>query len=197
MNLFPSGFALVHVDLSAPSQQPKQIAPPLPAKNVTPPLPPLHNSLSTQEFHSSAAHPDLGRQKSSSPTITLFRKNSKASSDLERFFDGLGQTGSSNVSPGPSLLTVSNSIAPNGIRGDDKSESPVFFSSVSSVDSGHRRSAGSVDSGDSPADQYKSIGGARTVGTSILVQHGEPSIVERNARVIKWLFNCRKAWEKR
>jgi hypothetical protein len=105
--------------------------------------------------------------------------------------------------------------------------SPVFFSSVSSVDSTNRR-PGSIESGESPSAQYgnprpnRTCGGCYNMtltpapapptlnsnpyltaplynssggGSSLVVQPGEPSIVERNARVIKWLFNCRKAVE--
>lgn len=95
-------------------------------------------------------------------------------------------------------------------------DSPVFFSSVSSIDSCARKS-GSGDSEDSPAQSGK-LGGAKGYsppnnngggnnnqncgnnnnnGPSIVVHHGEPSIVERNARVIKWIFNCKKVMENR
>ena len=90
------------------------------------------------------------------------------------------------------------------------------------MDSNNRR-AGSIDSGESPSgpNQYScsKLIGTRTCGgcyiasgvstsnpylaannfnsggSSLVMHPGEPSIVERNARVIKWLFNCRKAEE--
>lgn len=120
------------------------------------------------------------------------KRTTKSATDLERFFDMLGLDNS------PAPVPVVSTETKDDARRKSGSESPVFFSSVSSVDSGPRRS-GSVDSEDSPDDKH----GSRTVGgyakfgpaggPTIMVQHGEPSIVERNARVIKWLFNCRKA----
>ena len=150
----------------------------------------------------------------------LFR-SPRSSADLERFFDMLGLD---NQSLYESTLSQNNHAdllggTSNGRRSGGSS--PVFFSSVSSIESEPRR-GGSVDSGDSPIGPPKIIG-TRTVGgsgdyattsllqsagnnvsvvsngvssNSLFVQHGEPSIVERNARVIKWLYNCRKAVEK-
>lgn len=125
------------------------------------------------------------------------KRATKSASDLERFFDMLGLE---NI-PAPAPIPLTDSK--DETRKKSGSESPVFFSSVSSVDSAPRRS-GSADSEDSPLDDKL---GSRTVGgyakfgpaggPTIMVQHGEPSIVERNARVIKWLFNCRKAMERR
>lgn len=61
---------------------------------------------------------------------------------------------------------------------DSKASSPVFFSDTSSVDSQTLCSANQITGG--------SDGATNTV-TEL------PSIVERNARIIKWLCNCRKA----
>jgi len=125
------------------------------------------------------------------------KRATKSASELEKFFDMLGLENT----PLPPVPLPLSEIKDKAARAG--SESPVFFSSVSSIDSAPRRS-GSVDSEDSPLDDKL---GSRTVGgygkfgpaggPSILVQHGEPSIVERNARVIKWLFNCRKAMDRR
>lgn len=75
---------------------------------------------------------------------------------------------------------------------DSKSSSPVFFDSVSSVDS----ALGLYSwAGNNQANQWKnnncSIG---RVGTEDCTQRPSdpPSIVERNARIIKWLCQCRK-----
>lgn len=149
------------------------------------------------------------------------KRATKSASDLERFFDMLGLDSSAttaSTSAPHALNEISKDAVDSGAgtgavmsgagaggRRKSGSESPVFFSSVSSVDSAPRRSGGSVDSEDSPLEDK--LGGSRTVGGyklgagggggTIMVQHGEPSIVERNARVIKWLFNCRKAMERR
>lgn len=139
--------------------------------------------------------------------------------ELDRFFDQLGLDNKVFGDPLPLPLNLHHHSCSKGHK-DDGSESPVFFSSVSSIDSCARKS-GSGESEDSPLPPGKVIG-ARTVGApgysppniggnnnaqsngnnnngpSILnIHHGEPSIVERNARVIKWLFNCRKAMDNR
>ncbi|CAG7826890.1 unnamed protein product [Allacma fusca] len=189
-NLLGSGFTLVHVDLGLP-----------------PPPPPHQNShYSPHIYYHGAKQPDAPeqcyqqqqqqQQQRSQESPNLGKKRcSKSSLELERFFDKLGLD---NSTPPP---------APSNNPGDRSgSSSPVFFSSVSSVDSGPRR-GGSIDSGDSPLGMKvgsRTVGGggynapvASTSGSTIVVQHGEPSIVERNARVIKWLFNCRKAVDRR
>lgn len=209
------GFTLVHVDLGLP-----------------PPLP-MHNSISTNGISTNpvtnsgiissgalikshhhqhhiyqtpnsavnavAAAPAAASHyhEPHNPHPSELKRTTKSASDLERFFDMLGLDNTQTPAP------ISLSEIKDGTRGRAGSESPVFFSSVSSIDSAPRRS-GSVDSEDSPLDDKH---GSRTVGgygkfgpaggPTILVQHGEPSIVERNARVIKWLFNCRKAMERR
>ncbi|CAL8131674.1 unnamed protein product [Orchesella dallaii] len=202
------GFTLVHVDLGLP-----------------PPLP-MHNSISTNDFsknptttgvsgsngnhHKSHHHiyqtPNSAVNTGTAPISHYHephnshsahdKRTTKSASDLEKFFDMLGLENTPTPAPIP-LSEIKDKSAKAG------SESPVFFSSISSVDSAPRRS-GSADSEDSPLDDKL---GSRTVGgygkfgpaggPSILVQHGEPSIVERNARVIKWLFNCRKAMDRR
>lgn len=99
----------------------------------------------------------------------------------DRFFDTLGldaSTWHSVLSPSPS----------------SGSSSSRYFDSVSSVDSaGHSCSlAGSDDDTSSLGGRAGGVAGLRNRD---LVDHGptETSIVEKNARVIKWLFNCRRA----
>lgn len=76
----------------------------------------------------------------------------------------------------------------------NSSDSPVFFSSVSSVDSNNGGWTGPW-----LANAYSSAGGTTvTPGGMMGSGHSgknieQPSIVERNARIIKWLCNCRKA----
>ncbi|XP_026277725.2 mucin-12 [Frankliniella occidentalis] len=77
----------------------------------------------------------------------------------------------------------------------DSSDSPVFFSSVSSVDSNN----GGWNAPWSASGLATSAGGTTgTPGGMMGSGHSgknveQPSIVERNARIIKWLCNCRKA----
>jgi hypothetical protein len=58
-------------------------------------------------------------------------------------------------------------------------DSPVFFDSVSSA-------ASCLDSNAAEVEDTPTFGpGGGKFGE-------QPSIVERNARIVKWLFNCRK-----
>lgn len=101
------------------------------------------------------------------------RNNNYTSAEIERFFDTMGlDTDVWHHITSPSLV----------------SSPPCFFESVSSVDSNEDRS--SVCSDDSEQDAPRE--GLRNHDLRI---HGplETSIVEKNARVIKWLYNCRKA----
>lgn len=81
-------------------------------------------------------------------------------SHLEQFFEHLGLTSDTYED----MLSNSRS-----------SDSPVFFSDVSTVDSS--RPIDNVDY--CPTSNYRTS--------------EPPSIVERNARIIKWLCNCRKS----
>lgn len=79
----------------------------------------------------------------------------------------------------------------------NSSDSPVFFSSVSSVDSNN---AGWSAAWSSHTNAFSSSAGGTAVTPGGMMGSGhsgknieQPSIVERNARIIKWLCNCRKA----
>lgn len=65
---------------------------------------------------------------------------------------------------------------------DEYRESPVFFSDVSTVDS--NQIANNAD--------YTVHGLSQTQTQGVYRSTEPPSIVERNARIIKWLCNCRK-----
>ncbi|XP_035233072.1 uncharacterized protein LOC118204883 [Stegodyphus dumicola] len=101
------------------------------------------------------------------------RTNNYTSAEIERFFDTMGlDTNAWRHITSPSLV----------------SSPPCFFESVSSVDSNEARS--SVCSDDSaPEIQREGLRNQDLRGHG----HLETSIVEKNARVIKWLYNCRKA----
>lgn len=101
------------------------------------------------------------------------RRNNYTSAEIERFFDTMGlDTVVWHHITSPSIV----------------SSPPCFFESISSVDSNEARS--SVCSEDSIPDIPRE--GLRNYDLRV---HGplETSIVEKNARVIKWLYNCRKA----
>ncbi|XP_055934434.1 uncharacterized protein LOC129963879 [Argiope bruennichi] len=101
------------------------------------------------------------------------RRNNYTSAEIERFFDTMGLD--TNV--------WHHITSPSSV-----SSPPCFFESVSSVDSNEDRS--SVCSDDSVPEPPRE--GLRNQDLRV---HGplETSIVEKNARVIKWLYNCRKA----
>ncbi|OXA65057.1 hypothetical protein Fcan01_02949 [Folsomia candida] len=162
-----------------------------------------HNSLL-----STYQQPHIYARPSSSTYENLVLQGGKA--ELDRFFDQLGLDNKiDSLSPFSPQLHTHHAKGKEGdaTKGDDD-ESPVFFSSVSSVDSCARRS-GSGDSEDSPVQpggkpcqNSKTVSGAppnnnQAYGnnnhnaTTLVVHHGEPSIVERNARVIKWLYSIR------
>uniref|UniRef100_A0A0N7ZBN6 Centrosome-associated FAM110 C-terminal domain-containing protein n=1 Tax=Scylla olivacea TaxID=85551 RepID=A0A0N7ZBN6_SCYOL len=96
--------------------------------------------------------------------------------DLEAFFETLG------LDPATyRQLTAPPSSPPHS--------APVYFEEVSSEESGPlvgRR-------GSSDSDEGRGISGPGPGPPLPLRGTGEPSIVEKNARVIKWLFNCQKA----
>lgn len=81
-----------------------------------------------------------------------------STSHLEQFFEHLG---------------LSSERYEEMLSNSGSSESPVYFSDVSTVDSSKP-----LDTGDYCPSTYRSS--------------EPPSIVERNARIIKWLCNCRK-----
>lgn len=75
----------------------------------------------------------------------------------------------------------------------DSSDTPVFFSSVSSVDSNNGGwNAPWAAHGNGLTTGSPAAGGMMGSGHSGK-NIEQPSIVERNARIIKWLCNCRKA----
>lgn len=101
------------------------------------------------------------------------RNNNYTSAEIERFFDTMGlDTDVWHHITSPSLV----------------SSPPCFFESISSIDSNEDRSSACSD--DSVPEPPRE--GLRNHDLRI---HGplETSIVEKNARVIKWLYNCRKA----
>ena len=99
---------------------------------------------------------------------------------LENFFDRLG------LDPEHyELITEQNS----------KTSSPVFFNSVSSVDSalGLHPWTGNNQAGNASTPwQTKNCNAGNANEEANQRVSDPPSIVERNARIIKWLCQCRK-----
>ncbi|XP_012272944.1 uncharacterized protein LOC105695704 [Orussus abietinus] len=96
---------------------------------------------------------------------------------LENFFDHLGLD-----SDNYQMITEANS----------KCSSPVFFDSVSSVDSA--LGLYSWNNQSNPSNQWQNNNCSVGMGNDDCNQRvgDPPSIVERNARIIKWLCQCRK-----
>lgn len=127
------------------------------------------------------------------------KRNSRAGAELERFFDTMGLDSS--------VLYILNTPP-----SDDGS--PVFFNSISTGSSSNNCRGGgggfseyrkdSDHEDDDRSDEEVVVGGGSSrlvtgcskdgISSKDLLKYGpvETSIVERNARVIKWLFNCRK-----
>lgn len=112
------------------------------------------------------------------------RRSSYCSAELETFFDSMGLDGST--------LRLVESPLPCGADSP-----PVYFEEHSSEESSglvvRRESEEDSDELKSPqvAQHSKVVGvGAPPISRRLT---GEPSIVEKNARVIKWLFNCQRA----
>lgn len=140
------------------------------------------------------------RKSQPSSTGNLIRKScggeiSRSVSHLEQFFEQLGL----------------NSDAYDNIfihTTDSDSDSPVYFSDVSTVDSNRPLPplpADTTDGGNHLNNNPNNEGcldgiiannaGPTPIGTNNIFRSSsdQPSIVERNARIIKWLCNCRKA----
>ncbi|XP_076315588.1 uncharacterized protein LOC143228162 isoform X2 [Tachypleus tridentatus] len=120
---------------------------------------------------------DVGcRYSYNQSSLKFHRVGNRCSPELERFFDSMGLE--SNIWK---QFSSSTTISP-----------PQYFGSGSSIHTGDHRSQ--VCSEDSIQDNWSNKDGLR--GQDLL-EHGpvETSIVEKNARIIKWLFNCRKATE--
>lgn len=103
-------------------------------------------------------------------------------SHLEQFFEHLGLTSDRYED----MFSLSGR----------SSASPVFFSDVSTVDSSAPMDT-AISAGDyTNSGAQPSLGGGCTTAaaTAAAFRPNEPpSIVERNARIIKWLCHCRKA----
>lgn len=116
---------------------------------------------------------DVSHRYSKVQTEHVTRRNSYCTAELERFFDMMGLD----------TMVWHNITSPTHL-----SSPPRFFDSVSSINSDDHRS--SICSEDSFSEIPR-----EGLTNRDLREHGpiETSIVEKNARVIKWLYNCRKA----
>lgn len=114
----------------------------------------------------------------------------KSKDEIERFFDTIG-------------LDITTWTSLTSYNTESSTSTPHFFESMESIDSAVRNlsvSSHSVDD-DTPPDFKENHQDPSTVKNHLplsvsLSSHGlsrETSIVEKNARVIKWLYNVRKA----
>lgn len=126
------------------------------------------SDISDRYWHRSSAGSNI---QFSDKTIMDKRQSAKSESvaQLERFFDRLGLNEE----------TYEEFIAPKPLYDSDTESdhsSPIFFSDASTADSNRL-----PDSTEVPAN-----------AAAVFRPSEPPSIVERNARIIKWLCNCRK-----
>ena len=131
------------------------------------------------------------------------RRSSYCSAEVEQFFDSMGlDNGTLKLLDNFNTDENSNSSSP-----------PVYFDDISSDESGGgcKDICGGASSflagrrASSDSDDIKipfNTSGLTAAGMAVVPspnttntskRGGEPSIVEKNARVIKWLFNCQKA----
>lgn len=111
-------------------------------------------------------------ETNSGSSIIEKRNKSESMSQLEKFFDRLGlndETYEKYIAPKSSTYNSSDE--------DSDQSSPVFFSDVSTVDS--NRLPDSTET-------------SNQTNTALYRPSEPPSIIERNARIIKWLCNCKK-----
>ncbi|KAF7379347.1 hypothetical protein HZH66_014718 [Vespula vulgaris] len=112
-------------------------------------------------------------------TSKLSARTPRSVTQLENFFDRLGLD-----SDNYQLIT----------EPDSKSSSPVFFDSVSSVDSALGLYSWIGNNQANQGSQWQNNNCSIGMGNDDSNQrvNDPPSIVERNARIIKWLCQCRK-----
>lgn len=149
---------------------------------------------------------DRDREREQQKLLEKQRSRSDSLTQLEHFFDRLGlhdETYERYIAPkvpkSPNYKSSSGSdihrLSPED-TGDSDESSAVFFSDVSTIDSTRL-----PDSTETTNEQPKSAPGQLTVAAAplnslnnpALYRPSEPpSIIERNARIIKWLCNCKK-----
>lgn len=102
-------------------------------------------------------------------------------SRVESFFDRLGLSDDTFKE----LMTGNEHVRYNSMASPDQnskvSSPPVFFSDTSTV-----------DSLDQCVYDYTNTGSNNAPVQNVVRVSEPPSVVERNARIIKWLCNCRK-----
>lgn len=127
---------------------------------------------------------------------------SEVYTQLERFFDRLGlqeEVYDACIAPKRTAIFGSGSgcggggvVDSSGRSGDDSNDSdhssPVFFSDASTVDS-----ARIVDRAEAAAQEAAAAPPLTQQQQQMYRPSEPPSIVERNARIIKWLCACRKS----
>lgn len=150
---------------------------------------------SRREHYHQAANESFGSNGSGSGGSSV-GKLSKSDSmyELEHFFDQLGLDDKIYAetivrSRKKHQRSVSATVTPTFSDNDDTDQSSVvFFSDSSTVDSNRII----ADSGPTNPSDPKNIQASQ--GNPNLYRPSEPpSIIERNARIIKWLCNCKKS----
>ncbi|XP_065082170.1 uncharacterized protein LOC135704625 isoform X2 [Ochlerotatus camptorhynchus] len=148
---------------------------------------------------------DRDREREQQKMLEKQRSRSDSLTQLEHFFDRLGlndETYERYIAPigclSPNYKPSSGSdihrLSPED-TGDSDESSAVFFSDVSTIDS--TRLPDSTETTNehpqSAPGQLTGTGALNSLNNPALYRPSEPpSIIERNARIIKWLCNCKK-----
>lgn len=144
---------------------------------------------SRRERYQQAANESFGSNGSGSSAGKLSRSDSMY--ELEHFFDQLGLDDKNYAETivrskikhqRSASATVTSTFSDND---DTDQSSVVFFSDCSTVDSNRII----ADSGPTIQSDQKNV----PVNPNLYRPSEPPSIIERNARIIKWLCNCKKS----
>lgn len=148
---------------------------------------------------------DREREREQQKLLEKQRSRSDSLTQLEHFFDRLGlndETYERYIAPSKECKSPNyKSNSGSDIHrlsaddtGDSDESSAVFFSDVSTVDS--TRLPDSTETSNEPPQSVpvQAPGGAlNSLNNPAMYRPSEPpSIIERNARIIKWLCNCKK-----
>ncbi|XP_058836445.1 uncharacterized protein LOC131693015 [Topomyia yanbarensis] len=142
------------------------------------------------------------REREQQKILEKQRSRSDSLTQLEHFFDRLGlndETYERYIAPSKVVAKAPNYRSNSGSdihrlsaddTGDSDESSAVFFSDVSTIDSTRLPDSTEIISNEPP---QSAPGPLTSLNNPAMYRPSEPpSIIERNARIIKWLCNCKK-----
>ncbi|XP_053684158.1 uncharacterized protein LOC128734144 [Sabethes cyaneus] len=145
------------------------------------------------------------REREQQKLLEKQRSRSDSLTQLEHFFDRLGlndETYERYIAPSKGTKSPNNYRSNSGSdihrlsaedTGDSDESSAVFFSDVSTIDSTRLPDSTEISNEQQQATPGQLTGPLNTLTNPALYRPSEPpSIIERNARIIKWLCNCKK-----